>query len=233
MSIESPIAPEIIGDEFATALTELAALPDVHTILESGSAEGTGSTAALVKGILPQGYNEWVDELIFDKLPPKSLHCIEISNTRFDKLLDRYKHLPFFHAYKGSSVALKDFMTVGQIRSFHAEHKTSLNKYPLPQVLEWLTEDLRAAALAKQGVIKHIKSLYNITAFDLVLLDGSAFTGWAELMAVMGSKYIALDDIVDVKHFRSFNYLSEHDDYELLANNPLLRNGYAIFRRTT
>lgn len=220
MSIESPIAPEIIGDEFATTLTELAALPDVHTILESGSAEGTGSTVALVDGISqnPDG---------------KSLHCIEISNTRFDKLLDRYKHLPFFHAYKGSSVALKDFMTVGQIRSFHAEHKTSLNNYPLPQVLEWLTEDLRAAALAKQGVIKHIKSLYNITAFDLVLLDGSAFTGWAELMAVMGSKYIALDDIVDVKHFRSFNYLSEHDDYELLANNPLLRNGYAIFRRTT
>lgn len=216
MSIESPIAPEIIGDEFAEALTTLAALPEVRTILESGSAEGTGSTVALVEGISQNADG-------------KSLHCIEISNTRFDKLLDRYKHLPFFHAYKGSSVALKDFMTVGQIRAFHAEHKTSLSNYPLPQVLEWLTEDLRAAGLAKQGMIQHIKSLHNLTAFDLALLDGSAFTGWAELMAVMGSKYIALDDINDVKHHRSFNFLISNKDYELFNLNACLRNGYAIF----
>jgi hypothetical protein len=219
MNVETPIAPEIINDEFAGYLTSIASQPEIVTILETGSAEGTGSTAAIVAGCRKNPISQ-------------TLFCIEVSKLRFAKLKNLYaEDSDWMFFYNGSSVKLKDFMTVGQIRAFYSEHKTQLNNYPLNQVLEWLTEDIQAATVAKQDLIHQIKGEWRIEHFDMVMLDGSAFTGWAELQAVIGARFICLDDIVDIKNLRSFNHLVNDPAYELLVANPSLRNGYAIFQR--
>ncbi|MBT8630965.1 hypothetical protein AOC23_02610 [Polynucleobacter paneuropaeus] len=53
------------------------------------------------------------------------------------------------------------------------------------------------------GVDK-IKNDNNIKTFDMVLIDGSEFSGERDLHSIMGAKLIALDDINAFKG--GFNY---------------------------
>jgi len=68
-----------------------------------------------------------------------------------------------------------------------------------------------------------------INVFDMVLIDGSEFTGEVELNFVLGSKVIALDDINTFKCYNAFKKLSADSNYVLKHSNSKLRNGYAIF----
>jgi hypothetical protein len=220
-TLETIIPPEIHGCEFAALLTECAARPDIKTILEIGSSTGEGSTAAIVKGMGMVPHE-------------KVLFCVEMSEVRMAKLAQRYAGRHNIFPCFGSSVASGDYLTPYEVREFYEQKHTNLNNYPLDEVLQWLKQDLNAcAACENQHVIETIRFTRDIHAFDMVLIDGSAFTGFAELQAVFGAKIIALDDIVDIKNMASFNYLLDNRDYRLLKTNPTLRNGYAVFERTT
>lgn len=67
--------------------------------------------------------------------------------------------------------------------------------------------------------------------FDLVLIDGSEFTGTAEMNDIYGAKIICLDDINAYKCYEARQRLLNDSAYELLAENRLLRNGFSIFYR--
>lgn len=67
----------------------------------------------------------------------------------------------------------------------------------------------------------------------MVLIDGSEFTGQAELSLVMGAKIIALDDINAFKNFQSYQLLINHPGYKIIAREVGLRNGFAIFERVS
>ncbi|MBW2169777.1 MAG: tetratricopeptide repeat protein, partial [Deltaproteobacteria bacterium] len=64
-----------------------------------------------------------------------------------------------------------------------------------------------------------------------VLIDGSEFTGKAELDEVYGAKIIMLDDINGYKNYHNYQRLVADKTYELIAENWQVRNGYAAFRR--
>lgn len=64
-----------------------------------------------------------------------------------------------------------------------------------------------------------------------MLIDGSEFTGSAELNDVYEAKFICLDDINTFKNYRNHQKLLANQNYVLVAQNYLIRNGYSIFKK--
>lgn len=213
---------EIVGDELAERLREIAADPGVDTFLEVGSATGDGSTRALVAGA---------------ERNPRSprLFCLEAVRERFVELEARYAAKRFVHAYNASSVAPDAYASVDEVRAFHGALQTALNAFPLDEVLGWRRaelEYLRTAGIPVDG-IEAIRRDHGVDRFDAVLLDGSEFTARSELELVHGALWLALDDVNSFKNHGNCVRLVADPAYELVAANPRLRHGYAVFRRAS
>ncbi len=214
------IAPEILDDEFSFLLTKLVAEEELETILEIGASSGDGSTEAIYRGLQQSRHGVHV-------------YSIEVSAPRFAALQSRYAREPRMHSFHVSSVKLDEFPTEQEIAAFYRARKTNLNRYPLTLVLEWLKQDIdyiRENAVAENG-IDFIREQAGVKVFDLVLIDGSEFTGAAELKKVYGAKFLLLDDIFSFKNYQNDLQLRNDSRYELLASNSRLRNGYSVFKR--
>lgn len=212
--------PEIINDEFHELIRNLSATERLKYVLEIGSAAGGGSTEAFTAG-LSQNEGKPI------------LFCVEMSLPRFKALEERYRHLDFVKCYNMSTVGIEEFPTEQRVADFYAQSGSSLSKFGLTKVLDWLQQDIqyaRASGVAS-GAIERIKEDFGISHFDLVLIDGSEFTGEAELAKVYGAKIILMDDTNTYKNFHARRKLLNDPAYELIADNPALRNGYSAFRR--
>ncbi|MBJ6727760.1 O-linked N-acetylglucosamine transferase family protein [Geomesophilobacter sediminis] len=220
--IERIIAPEIKDDEMHQMIVELAQRPDVKTILEIGSSAGGGSTSAFVAGLLRNPVRP-------------TLYCMEVSGPRFEVLAGTYREIPEVRCYRASSVPRERFPSEEQVRDFYRTTRTNLNAYPEDEIVRWLRQDLEYIAEAKvnEEGIRTIKRENNIDTFDMVLIDGSEFTGEAELEEVYGARFILLDDTVAYKNWATYHRLAKDPNYRLLRENHRLRNGYAVFERVT
>ena len=219
---DKTIPPEIVNDEFYEVIRSLAGTAAVHTMLEIGSSNGAGSTRAFVDGL--------------HKNPNQPLlFCLEVSRPRFEELAARYAADSQVKCYNLTSVPLDRFPTEAEVVSFYRERKSHLNRVPLREVLRWLKQDLRYIGRqgASQNGIEVIKNENGVDAFGMVLIDGSEFSGRAELDEVYGADYILLDDIGTFKNFGNYERLVADPTYRLRASNPTLRNGYAVFERKT
>ncbi|MEG4802915.1 FkbM family methyltransferase [Microcoleus sp. ARI1-B5] len=214
------IPAEIKYDQFYQAIKQIAKEEDIKTILEIGSSSGEGSTEAFVTGIRENPHHP-------------QLFCMEISQARFTELQNRYAKDGFVKCYNVSSVGLNKFATEKEVIDFYNSYQTALNQYPLERVLDWLRQDLKYLqdSGVSQAGIKQIKSENKIIFFDVVLIDGSEFTGEAELDEVYGAKFIFLDDINTFKNHKNYHKLLKDPNYKLLLHNLHLRNGYAIFQQ--
>jgi glycosyltransferase involved in cell wall biosynthesis/radical SAM superfamily enzyme YgiQ (UPF0313 family)/ADP-heptose:LPS heptosyltransferase/tetratricopeptide (TPR) repeat protein len=214
------IPPEIKDDEFYFVIRKLAAEADIRTVLEIGSSAGGGSTEAFVAGL---------------RANPRSpqLFCMEVSRTRFTELEKRYGGEPFVHCYNVSSVPASSFPKEEEVAHFYRRVDSALNDYPLERVIGWLRQDIEYVTCAgvPQDGIRRIKREVGIERFDMVLIDGSEFTGVAELAEVYGAEYILLDDINGFKNHINYHRLKEDPAYNLLHENWQVRNGYAVFRK--
>ena len=214
------IPPEIKHDEFYRTIIRIASTPGLAHILEIGSSSGAGSTEAFVKGILQNP-----DRPI--------LHCMEVSAARFQALSRRYAKHPFVHCYRASSVPLESFPSPGEVEAFHSSVDSNFSAHPLEVVLGWRTQDMEY--VAGQNVptdgIRMIREEHGIETFDAVLIDGSEFTGMAELREVYGARFLLLDDIRTFKNHSNFHALSSDPAYRLIETSDKTRNGYAVFER--
>jgi hypothetical protein len=214
------IAPEILDDAFHAALRWLAEHEALRHVLEIGSSAGGGSTTALAAGLArnPGG---------------PQLHCMELSVPRFAELRAAYAAYPFVHCYNMSSVPVARFPSEDEVAAFYRTHPTSLNRYELERVLGWLRQD--KAYVASSGVpqdgIARIKAAQGIERFDMVLIDGSEFTGSAELDEVLGAGIVALDDTNAFKCHAARARLMADPDYVLIIDDQALRNGFSVFCR--
>jgi hypothetical protein len=98
---------------------------------------------------------------------------------------------------------------------------------PLEAVLEWLQQDvdyLREHDLSGDA-ISEIKNRYSIDTFDAVLIDGSEFTGRAELEEVYGARFILLDDTETFKNWHNTRWLRADPVYRVVRADPYVRNG--------
>ncbi len=218
--IEHLIPPEIKDDELYLAIQKIAANNSIKTILEIGSSSGEGSTQALVAGMQ-------------ENSSQPSLFCLEISQARFAQLQKHYHNNSFVRCYNASSVSLEKFPKEIEIREFYQNTQTALNNYPVEQVIGWLQQDIQylSSQEIQENGIQIIKQENQINYFDFVLIDGSEFTGIAELDEIYGANFIALDDINTFKNHSNYHKLLADKNYILIAENYSLRHGYAIFQK--
>lgn len=209
------IHPEIYNDNFYHLLKYILNTYKINTILEIGASSGQGST---------QCFLQYKDN-------DCKLFSIEISKERFNIL--KTNQTPNFFPYLGSSISNEEYLTEEQIEYFYNNTQTNLNQYTLNTVLSWKQEELEYIKNnnTETGIINKIKNENNIEVFDLVLIDGSPFTGEAELDHVLGSQIIALDDINDIKCYNVYQSLNQNEHYDLVAEDWNIRNGFAIFNK--
>lgn len=219
-ALDQLIPPEIKGDPFYALIQQISRHEAIDTVLELGSSSGAGSTEAFVTGLR-------------DNPRRPQLYCMEVSRARFEALRGRYAGEGFVHCYNASSVPPSRFVTEAQVAEFHCSAVTKLSAYPLEQVLGWLRQDIayvRDAGVPEDG-IELIRRTSGIDAFDAVLIDGSEFSGSAELDVVYGAKFILLDDIDGLKNYETLHRLLADPRYRLIALRMDVRNGYAAFVR--
>lgn len=214
------IAPEISRDRFARAIVEVASTPGVREILEIGSSSGAGSTEA------------WISGALRNPERPR-IHCIEVSVARHRALVERVAQFPFVRAYNVSSVELSRFPTPAEVERFYRDVRSRLRKTPLPTVLSWLAQDVEyveSHGLSSNG-IREIMSENGLSGFDAVLIDGSEFTGKAELEDVYGARFLLLDDVRTFKNWENQRRLEQDPAYRRTHLGRLTRNGFAVFER--
>lgn len=219
MSKITEIIPgEIAGDEFYQLLELAGRLPGIRTVLEIGSSCGTGSTRALENGVRRAG---------------GVLCCVEVSGPRFAELSAHYAGKKHVRCFRGSTVSAAEFPSAAAVEKFYQEVNCKLRKFPLEEVLGWLEQDVRYVQeeAVETDVISKIRREMGLEKFDLVLLDGSEFTGEAEWPKVRGAGLVALDDTTTYKNYRVREALLRDADYRLVVDAPERRHGYAIFVR--
>jgi hypothetical protein len=211
------IPPEVKDDPFYAAILRLARTAPVKTVLEIGSSSGEGSTEAFVRG-LRENPNR------------PTLYCMEVSRPRFEALRDRYAAEGFVKPYNVSSVSLERFPSEAEAAAFYNAHLAG-RFVPLPEFIRWLRQDLEyiRSSNAPQDGIRLIKEQERIGDFDMVLIDGSEFTGKAELEDVYGARFILLDDINSFKNWETFERLARDPRYLLREADRAVRGGYAVF----
>jgi hypothetical protein len=132
---------------------------------------------------------------------------------------------------KGTATLPSLWMPKYEVEEFYKNTKTNLNQYPLEQVLGWLEECIETAKDYSSNAIEDIHFEHNVN-FNFVLIDGSPFSGEAELRCVrpfLAEKaIIALDDVNDIKNWANYHKLKGFA--ELLWEDLTLRNGSAIFQ---
>lgn len=219
-SLDQIIPPEISNDNFYKTIIEICNDPSIRTALEIGSSAGQGSTLAFATSFS-------------NKKGIKSLFCIEVSKVRFSVLADFYKQKDFVHCYNCSSVPINEFPEKQEVINFYYSKDTDLKKFELGEVLSWLQQDIDYVATQNvpENGIECIKQENDIDYFDVVLIDGSEFTGKAELDEVYGARYIFLDDINTFKNFENHNQLVLDQQYKLVAEDRRVRNGFSVFER--
>ena len=219
-SLSRKIQPEIKNDNFYWAINKIAKEEDIRTVLEIGSSSGEGSTEALVTGLRENPKNP-------------TLFCIEVSKTRFAELEGRYANDSFVKCYNVSTVSLEEFADESEVIEFYNNVSTNLKVYPLEVVLGWLRENIeyvQRSGVEDRGIEK-IKTENNIEYFDVVLIDGSEFSGKPEMDKVYGAKFIMLDDINTFKNYENHRRLLSDKSYILIEQNIFCRNGYSIFKK--
>lgn len=218
------IKPEINDEEFTHYIIKIIQILKPRHILEIGSSSGEGSTQSFITGT--QQVNEGL-----------KLYCLEASKERFEVLKKNTANYGNVKCYNMNSVELKDAMEGMEVIRFYCNHKGIMEfnvlKFDIDTVLGWLTEEKKYLSennIPENG-IKTIKKKNNIECFDMVLIDGSTFTGEAELELIYGAKVILLDDVMGIKNYNNYMKLKKDDKYIFYRENLELRNGFAIFIR--
>lgn len=68
-------------------------------------------------------------------------------------------------------------------------------------------------------------------SIDILLVDGSEFTGYLEVKLLKDvSKFILLDDVNTMKNEKSRELLLSDSNFELLREDLFSRNGYSVFK---
>lgn len=217
-SIAAPV--EIVDDPLAKALYRIGKNHGIKNILEIGSSNGEGSTRHLVNAVTEN--------------PDKPrLFCLEVIKERFDVLREHYRNHEQVICLNMASVGIEDYPSELEVFEWYKSRPSY--HITIPVVLEWYRQE-RQYLQEKQTpthAIRYIKQTYNIQTFDVVLIDGSEFTGAAELAEVYGAKYIFLDDINIFKNGKNFQTLLDDSSYRLVDSSETVRQGYAIFERAS
>ncbi len=216
------IPGEIRNDEFSEEIKKLVADKSNSFFVEIGSSAGGGSTKQFIESLLARNDRKLC-----------KLVCFEASRPRAMQLRESFGNYIFLQIYNQSTIKLDEYPSYRSIIGFYLKTNSNMNRYGLLVILSWLRTEkkyLSKNGLASSSGIKSMKSEFD-NQIDVVLIDGSEFTGEVELGYFSTAKYILLDDIKSFKNFNNFKMLSNSKKHQVVSVNNSLRNGYAIFKR--
>jgi hypothetical protein len=201
-------------DQILATLAEKAFLKQVLVI---------GAANAQPWNILP--------EYLERNINKPQLHCLEISKAAYEMQKQRFDNKSFIHCHYVSSVPLNVFPTESDIVRFYQQTPDKLKDYSLSTVLQWLRNNIAEMEASQIDVngIQSILVLEKIDHFDMVIIDGREFTGYAELQQLIGSNLILLGCTRTFKNQQSLQLLMRDSNYKLLFSEPALGNGFAAF----
>jgi len=206
-----------LNEEFGYEIYQTILKYELKKNLEIGSWDGEGSTECFVKSM---------NLLSGDKF----LACVEINKDKITALGNRYNNIDFVTPIYGSSIdynslIYKDFDTIWN----SPYNKINKNLYPKDLVKTWFDNDIELLKKVKKSAI----SVYDTYLWDSVLIDGGEFTGYSEYKLLKDkTKVFFLDDVHNAfKCYEIYEELKNNSSWELLKENPNIRNGYAIFKK--
>lgn len=208
--------PEVVDDSLYSAIVDAVCVFKPKQIVEIGSANGLGSTAAFIEGISHAGMQKEC-----------TLYCVELNKDRYDELVMNTA-IPGMNiiCLNGTTVPYSRYMTsveIDRLRSFLEQHYRDKKQYALSEMLDWKVSERKQV---EQSMVLQLPR-----NADMVMIDGSAFSGNAEMQLFDSPKVIILDDIVDIKNYSNWQKLNNNPAYMKLKQDLTLRNGYAIFAR--
>ena len=210
----STVEVESTLDSFIARLAEFA---DVRQVLVIGMSSG-------------QRYQALVDHFGHNSQQPQ-VYCLEDTLEGYRMLEAQYRDKPFIHCHHASSVPFDAFPNEDEVARFYQETPGKLKDFPLATIQGWLQNDI--ARMNSSGIndkgIHGIQDQAGINAFDMVIIDGREFTGFAELQQLNGANIILLGCTRTFKNYRSTQFLLHDPAYELLFSDPDVGNGFAGF----
>jgi hypothetical protein len=161
------------------------------------------------------------------------LHVMESRNKPHALAVQHYAHSECVHCHHASTVPLEAFPTALEVSEFYASSTGKLKDYPLGAVLQWLAEDIadiNAATFEKHG-IQSLRERLDIDNFDVALIDGREFTGFAEFQKLYGCKFFLLACTTTFKNYQSMQQLVQDPNYQLVFADANVCNGFAVFAK--
>jgi len=222
------IPPEVLNNSFHDEISRICAGEDIINLIEIGSSSGAGSTTAIEIGLMGN--------------PNKhaKLHCLEISQERFEVLYARFSDNSRIEVHRLSSISIDQFPSFFKVIKFWNSQKSKLNEHSLIEIFLWWKKDRKYLKIffnsqnllaPSDSGIAYLKKKLSLESFDFALIDGGEFNGYSEFSELRGSKWIALDDINSYKCNSAYFALQGDTNYELVVENWDIRNGYAIFKK--
>jgi hypothetical protein len=210
------------NDLFGKAIIDITKKYHINTILEIGSWDGTGSTACFYEGMKDlQGH--------------KSLVCLEVNEAKFKDLQLNTASCNWIECYNQSSISYNDLLCndfdtiwnspyngIPKDDGFGEESKKSL-------VRSWFDEDVSNLKQVKTGYLVDKRDDF----YQGVLIDGGEFNGYSEYVLLKDRvNFLFLDDYYNAYKTRQVAFeLLNNADWEVIAGNKQLRNGFAVFKR--
>jgi hypothetical protein len=222
--------PEIVAaDPLWNTICALVKKNRPKTILEIGSANGKGSTQAFITGI---DQAKLRDEC--------RMFCVEANPDHFVQLTETVSQLPFVECINASSIPIGQYMSELQIEEFMGDHQHGyafniIRYHNIDTVKKWRNDEIEmilAYAIEQNGIATALEQTGG-KGFDMVLIDGSAFTADVEFEMVCGANVIVMDDTHDIKCFNAMTKAFRTGKYTLLGGDSLWRNGFAALGKVS
>lgn len=209
------------GTSFGAALSAIASLPEVKRVLELGTWYGGGSTVNLARGVRDTARatlaralgasapaENCVERPTTDGGAERCCHSMVVTVEVFEPAWEharRYLRDWPVWCVRGSTVAAEEMLPVSEIPArlrdahFQLYYQRDLN------LMRKSAPQLRRFCAAYK--------------FELVLIDGNEYTGWAEFSRVKNECkpiYLALHDTQTLKTQKIEEYLGTHTDEYVL-----------------
>ena len=214
--------PEItLSDKFGRTIAWAVKKFRLAINLEIGSWDGTGSTSCFIAGM---------SRLESAGLRNLKLQCVEVNPEKFVLLKQSIRSCGYAEAFNMSSIGRRSFLPESFEEIWDSPYNMHRKEgsYARELVRSWYLGDV--AGLPESGFLE---SSFALPLYDSVLIDGSEFTGYSEFRLLQKrSRVFFLDDVHHAyKCNQIYEELKTDPSWLMVAEDPQVRHGFAIFRR--
>ena len=193
-----------IESDFGRVIYELAKKEENSVFVDIGTWNGLGSTKCFIEAML------------FNK--KSTLLSIENNIEKFEFAKNKWTNF-----IQNNNLNVR-FINGSLIKNENVDNWIISNDINLSEEQKyWITIDKSNT----QNIIE-----IDTEKIDILLIDGSEFTGYLEMMMLKDiSNYILLDDVNSLKNKMSRDYLMQCDDFQLVFEDLNSRGGYSVFKK--